>query len=224
MSEVSTGIAGLDRLLSGGFPDKTAILLSGGPGTGKTLLGLNFLLAGASKGEKCCYFSLNETPEELVRACKNIKHLEKIEEYLDKSLVIKHLRMDEKVNLDFFTSIFESYPEIDRIVIDNVNKLFNYAESKKSYRQNFSDLISHLKKKVKCSLLLCETQGDNIDTGNGEAFECDGAITVSFMELEEKPKRILQIYKLRYTDFDARVAHEFAINKNGIAITQRKIV
>ena len=57
---ISTGLSGFDERIGGGFPNKTKILVSGGPGTGKTLFGLNFLLNGAINGEKCCYVSLSE--------------------------------------------------------------------------------------------------------------------------------------------------------------------
>jgi len=224
MNSVSTGIPKLDKILNGGFPAKTTILVSGGPGTGKTLLGLNFLLDGAIKNEKCCYFSVNETPEELLRACKNLEALKKVENYLGKNLVFKHIELGKKIDFEFFTNIFRNYPEIDRIVIDSVNKLLDHAENKKSYRQNLSELNNHLKQKVKCSLILCETRGYDIDTNNGEAFDCDGVIKLSFLELEEKPKRILHIHKLRYTDFEPMVTHEFVIDKKGIRLTDTKVI
>lgn len=52
ISRLSTGIAGLDEVLRGGLIPGQAYLLRGGPGTGKTTLGLHFLAAGAAKGEK----------------------------------------------------------------------------------------------------------------------------------------------------------------------------
>src|SRR3989337_765260 len=116
---VSTGLASLDKLIEGGFPQKTVILLSGGPGTGKTLLGLNFLIEGAAKGEKCYYLSVSESKEELLRACEEIEPLKKVKKYLDKNLLIETILLGEKVNLEYFTKIFADYPNIDRLVIDN---------------------------------------------------------------------------------------------------------
>ncbi len=58
---ITTGLTGLDKLMGGGFPKGTAVLLSGGPGAGKTLFGLNFLVDGAEKGEKCYYLSISES-------------------------------------------------------------------------------------------------------------------------------------------------------------------
>ncbi|MGH9147962.1 MAG: ATPase domain-containing protein, partial [Vicinamibacterales bacterium] len=67
---ISTGIAGLDRLLTGGLTRNRLYLIEGRPGTGKTTLGLEFLLEGLRRSEKCLYITLSETAAEL-RAIAN---------------------------------------------------------------------------------------------------------------------------------------------------------
>ncbi len=64
-SRVSTGIAGLDEILAGGLIPNRAYLVRGGPGSGKTTLGLHFLTAGAARGEKALYISLEEPVEHI---------------------------------------------------------------------------------------------------------------------------------------------------------------
>ena len=61
----STGVRGLDILLRGGLPADRIYLVQGNPGTGKTTLALQFLLAGRDRGESCLYVTLSETGEEL---------------------------------------------------------------------------------------------------------------------------------------------------------------
>jgi len=221
---ITTGLSSLDRMIDGGFPSKTVILFSGGPGTGKTLFGLNFLIEGAAKGERCYYLSVSESKEELLRACEEIESLKKAKKYLNKNLLIETLPLGEKINLEMFTNSFSTYPNIHRLVIDNINKLLLLAENNKDYRMKLAEIIKYLKDKIECSLLLCETKGEEIDTGNGEAFDCDGVLHVSFLELEEKPMRTLEIYKLRYTSFEPRVLHEFLINSKGIRLTPTKVI
>ncbi len=214
----------MDALLGGGIPQKTVILLSGGPGTGKTLVALNFLLKGASKGEKCCYISLSENKEELLRACDGIAELKKIREFTDKNLVIKPVTLGENITVEYFTKIFASYPQVDRLVIDNVNRLLIHAENKRDYRIKLAELIRYLKEKINCTLLLCETNRNEIDTGNSEAFDCDGIINLSFMEFEEKPSRTLEIPKMRYSPVEPKIPHEFIIDNKGLKITKTKIL
>jgi circadian clock protein KaiC len=62
---VRTGIAGLDDLLGGGLPRSSTTIVQGGTGTGKTLMGLQYLVAGAMEGEKGVFFTLEETPAQL---------------------------------------------------------------------------------------------------------------------------------------------------------------
>jgi circadian clock protein KaiC len=62
---ISTGVDGLDRILGGGLPGPRLYLAQGSPGTGKTTLGLQFLLAGVQAGEPAVYVSLSQSRSEL---------------------------------------------------------------------------------------------------------------------------------------------------------------
>src|SRR5207253_4150499 len=61
----STGIQGLDDVVSGGLTRNRLYLVQGDPGVGKTTLGLHFLMQGQRSGETCLYITLSETEEEL---------------------------------------------------------------------------------------------------------------------------------------------------------------
>ncbi len=64
-ARLATGVKGVDEILGGGFPERRLYLLQGDPGTGKTTLALQFLLAGVAAGEPADYVTLSETAEEL---------------------------------------------------------------------------------------------------------------------------------------------------------------
>jgi circadian clock protein KaiC len=220
---MSTGIKKLDKLLGGGFPGKTTVLVAGGPGSGKTLFAMNFLMEGILKKERCCYVSLNETKEELLRASKGIEALSAMEKYVGKNFAIEHIPLGENITMKKFIDIIASYPKLDRLVIDNVNKLLIFAENERSYRIHLSELVKSLRQ-MGCTLLICETRGEHIDTGNGESFECDGVLSLSFLELEEKPQRIMTVHKMRYASFEPKVPHEIVIDSKEIRITETKII
>ncbi len=57
---VSTGVDGVDSILHGGFVPRRTYMVRGDPGTGKSLLGLHFLLSGANEGEDVLYINLEE--------------------------------------------------------------------------------------------------------------------------------------------------------------------
>jgi circadian clock protein KaiC len=67
----STGIPGLDQLLGGGFSARRMHLIEGEPGTGKTTLALQFLLAAKARGERTLYVTLSETVEELTAVAQS---------------------------------------------------------------------------------------------------------------------------------------------------------
>ncbi|CAN5840514.1 hypothetical protein BH23GEM5_BH23GEM5_02390 [soil metagenome] len=58
--KIPTGVEGLDRILEGGLPKEEIYLVQGEPGTGKTIFGLQFLLAGRDLGEAGLFFTLTQ--------------------------------------------------------------------------------------------------------------------------------------------------------------------
>ena len=70
-ARASTGIVGLDEILGGGLPTNHLYLIDGEPGTGKTTLALQFLLAGADRGERGLYVTLSESRAELVQVAES---------------------------------------------------------------------------------------------------------------------------------------------------------
>jgi KaiC/GvpD/RAD55 family RecA-like ATPase len=224
MVRVTSGINGLDPLLDGGFPEGTVVLVSGGPGAGKTLFGLSFLVMGAGEGDKGCMVTFNEAERDVLRACGNIRSLESVEELKERNILIRAIELGRDTSVADFIDTVERYPRFDRLVIDNLNKLLMFSENQRDYRLQLSALVRFLRKRVGCSILICETDDGKLDTGNGEAFEVDGVMTLSYLEFEEKPTRILRIEKMRYTSIEPRVAHEYIIDEVGLRIGEVEVI
>jgi len=83
---VPTGIPGLDSVLGGGFVERSATLVIGPPGAGKTTFGLNFL-GGVCDGERAAFFGFVESPEQLIRKSNQLQ------------LGIERLLMQGRLNL-----------------------------------------------------------------------------------------------------------------------------
>src|ERR1700732_5281083 len=64
-NRLNSGIEELDHILGGGFPAKRLFLIEGAPGSGKTTLALQFLLAGAKNSEKGLYVTFSESEDEI---------------------------------------------------------------------------------------------------------------------------------------------------------------
>ena len=56
-----TGIQGFDDLLKGGLKERSSVLITGPPGTGKTVFALQYIIEGAKKGEGGVYITSQET-------------------------------------------------------------------------------------------------------------------------------------------------------------------
>ena len=63
---VTTGIDDLDPLLEGGFPQGRSILVTGDPGTGKSIFALQFVYDGLLKGERAIYVTADEGPMDIL--------------------------------------------------------------------------------------------------------------------------------------------------------------
>ncbi len=63
--KIRTGVPGLDRMLHGGLLPHRPYIVSGPPGSGKTVLSMQFLLEGVQGGERCLFVALEEPPNEL---------------------------------------------------------------------------------------------------------------------------------------------------------------
>ena len=66
MERIPTGIDNLDKKIGGGYPQGKGILLTGVPGTGKTIFGLHLLYQSCSDGMKCVFIATEESPEDLL--------------------------------------------------------------------------------------------------------------------------------------------------------------
>lgn len=68
--KISTGIKGLDEIMLGGLLPSYSYMLRGGPGTGKTTIGLQFLVEGVKLGESALFISLEESEEQIRKTAR----------------------------------------------------------------------------------------------------------------------------------------------------------
>ncbi len=86
---ITTGISGLDAMLGGkGFFKGSSILVSGTAGTGKTSIAAYFAAETCKRGERCIYFSFEESPKQIVRNMHSIGL--DLQQYMDSGLLDFH--------------------------------------------------------------------------------------------------------------------------------------
>lgn len=218
IERIDVGIKGLDKLIEGGIPKGSTILLPGSPGTGKTIFSIQFLVAGALKNEKGLYLSLEEDIDRL----KN--YMEIVFKWpLDKLEKEKKLFFIRSDIFDFekFKSLIETNVEknnVERLVIDPITVLSLFFEKPLEIRRSLL-ILDRLLKKLKCtSILTCEIpEGSNAISSFGiEEFTSDGIIILKYYG--GALPRALMIRKMRATNH-ATEEYPFEIKENiGIII------
>ena len=143
--KAATGITGLDAILAGGLPGGELHLIQGGSGTGKTTIGLQFLLEGAARGEKVLFITFAQTEATLRRVAAShgwsldgvdVQELTGAQAVHDK--VEQTLFHTADVELGETTdSIFAAVDRLqpDRVVFDSVTSLRLLAGDALRYRR-----------------------------------------------------------------------------------------
>lgn len=219
VERTKTGIKGLDELLSGGFPKESTILLTGGPGTGKTTFCLNYLVGGAvDYKEKGVYISLEENPKRVINNFKS-SFSWPLDELIKKKM-LKFVKA-ELYDFDKLKILIEDEVEAmqaKRLVIDPTTIISLYFERPLEIRRSIFDLDRTVKKLGCTSLLVCEipegTKG--ISAFGVEEFVTDGIIIMHYRE-DGRFTRGLSVRKMRATKHDTRV-HPIEITKDGIVV------
>jgi circadian clock protein KaiC len=121
------GLQELDGLLGGGLTRQTSTLLTGSLGTGKTLLGLQFALAGVSRGESTLLLGFRETAEQLLQRADAFGLGEQLRSALETSAGLVFHRWEpievdpDQVATDLLVSLEQT--GVRRVVIDSIAEL-----------------------------------------------------------------------------------------------------
>lgn len=232
-SKASTGVWGLDDVLSGGLTPGHVYLLEGNPGTGKTTIALSFLRACAAAGERGLYITLSETEEELRAGAashgweldENIKisELTPPESLLDPDrqqslLYSSDLELGETAKA-IFDAINREQPQ--RVVIDSLSEIRLLAQSSLRYRRQILALKHFLAKNGATVLMLDDLTSDTLD-------KTVHSVVHGVIRLEElvpdygADRRRMRIMKYRGTRFRGGW-HDFIIKTGGVNVFPRLV-
>ncbi|WP_411344612.1 ATPase domain-containing protein [Paenibacillus sp. WLX1005] len=202
-SAIHTGIPGLDDILYGGIPPGSVVILEGEPGTGKTTVGIQFLVEGAvSFNEPGIYITFEELPEQIY---EDVKGFGWDLRQLERENKLRVICMEPDILLDQMLQpggIFESVvSEIGckRVVIDSIS-LFRLVSSGDQVRNNVYTIRNIMRKHSLTSLFIREYSEIGESNVPFENYICDGIIRLSLKPLMEKyRKRTIEVLKMRGT-------------------------
>ncbi|MFC5711406.1 ATPase domain-containing protein [Thalassorhabdus alkalitolerans] len=218
----ATGIQGLDEIIEGGLPEKSAVILEGAPGTGKTTIGIQFLLHGIQQNEPGIYITFEEFPEQLYEDMKSYgwdlrKH--EINNNLRVVCLSPEVLMEQLTTPKGLLEVMVQEIGCKRIVIDSIS-LFRYLsqEGERDNRKILYTLRNTLRRLGLTSLLIQEQSSLQREDIPFEHFLVDGVIRLYLKEhMSMFRKRTLEVVKMR----GARLfegEHVYRITEEGIYV------
>jgi circadian clock protein KaiC len=232
LPRVSTGSAGLDDILGGGFDANRMYLYEGRPGTGKTTFALQFLLEGVRRRERVLYIALSETRRELSLVARrhgwsldgiDVFELTPPEITLDpaRELTVFH---PAEVELSETTKLVLA--EIERVnparvVVDSLSELRLLAQSPLRYRRQVLAL-KHFFTDRNCTVVLLDDLSAAPDDLQLHSIS-HGVVRLEEMAIEYgAERRRLRVVKMRGIPFRGGY-HDFTIKTGGLQVFPRLI-
>ena len=200
---IPTGVAGLDKILKGGFIPNSVNLVSGGAGTGKTVFALQFLHYGATHGEKALFISIEEDLQDLKDDAKTLGwDFDKLESQGKAKFV--YIYPYEITN--FQTLLINEITRVNakRVVIDSTSVLGMALDNDFEVRKQLYALASQLKR-IGCTSILTseivDVESNKFSRFGVEEFVADSVITMHYITSPNKKKieRGMRIIKMRRT-------------------------
>jgi circadian clock protein KaiC len=232
LPRVSTGSAGLDDILNGGFDANRMYLYEGKPGTGKTTIALQFLREGVRKGERVLYIALSETRRELSLVARrhgwsldgiDVFELVPPETTLDpeRALTVFHpaeVELSETTKL-----VFDEIERINpaRVVVDSLSELRLLAQNPLRYRRQVLAL-KHFFSDRNCTVVLLDDLSAAQDDLQLHSI-CHGVVRLEELAIDYgAQRRRLRVVKMRGIAFRGGF-HDFTIETGGLVIFPRLI-
>jgi circadian clock protein KaiC len=223
----SSGIAGLDEILFGGFISGRSYLVSGPPGTGKTTLGWHFLQTGAALGEPALFVSFGEAEAELRENARRTGFDTNGIEVLDLSPSSDLFAQMQTYDI-FSPSEVEREPITRRIVaaidaaaprrvfVDSMTSLRYLAADVHEYRRQALSFVRYLVGRGAILLMTSETSAEQSD--DDLRFLADGVLEVAL----GRRTRTVRVMKLRGSDFRSGT-HTLRLTERGAVVFPRLV-
>ncbi len=224
-ARVTSGIPGLDSMLSGGFIPQSAILLRGAPGTGKTTFGLQYLIEGVRQGETGLFVSFEEFPQSLYRDAASLGwDLPALEDEGRLRLVFTSPQVLLRSLSQPTSSLLTMMRELDvrRVVLDSLTHFTQIQSGGHELRRTYHQVISALRREEITALYLGEEmRSDYTQRERGRlSFVVDTMIMLRYLEIDSAIQRAIVVLKMRSSAHDTAI-HRYSIGQDGITVGER---
>jgi circadian clock protein KaiC len=221
----STGVDGLDEIMEGGLLRSTTGLVLGAAGTGKTTLGLAFVLRGVESGEPSLFLNFQENPTQLAATIRR-RGLD-LDDYIGNGL---HLRYVSPVELRIDSLVGELFDTVEthgirRVVIDALGDLQLAAISVERFHDYLYSMTQLLAARRVTTLLTLEARHAPSYYGEGVRESrlstlCDTLIALENDQRSDPPVRRLRVIKSRGSGHSLE-PQPFVITPSGLKVGRR---
>jgi circadian clock protein KaiC len=227
LAKAATGIRGFDEITGGGLPQGRPTLVAGGPGCGKTLFGMEFLVRGATRfGEPGVFVSFEETEKDLVKNVKSLgfdlKSLMEQEKIITDYVYIERREILETGEYDLeglFVRLADSIDTIGakRIVLDTLEALFSGFPNEAILRSEIRRLFRWIKDRGVTAVVTAEKGKDTLTRYGLEEYISDCVIFLDHRVTAQVSTRRFRIVKYRGS-LHGTNEYPFLIDDRGISI------
>jgi len=227
LQKVPTGIRGLDQVTHGGFPKGRTTLVCGGPGTGKTLLGMEFLLRGAILfNEPGVCIALEETAEELTTNMASLGYdltaLKQAGKLVVDYVHLERRQIEETGEYDLeglFIRLRSAIEEVraKRVLLDTIELLFLGLKNEGVVRSELRRLFHWLKEAGVTAVITAESGANALTRYGLEEYVADCVIVLDHRVTEQVSTRRLRVVKYRGSSHGTN-EYPFLMDDQGISV------
>jgi circadian clock protein KaiC len=225
VERIATGIPRLDAMLGGrGFFRGSSILLTGTPGTGKTIVAANFAQAACRRGERTLFFSFEESPNQIIRNMHSIGM--RLEPLVKRGLLRFHAARPSLYGLEMhlatmFKEIVAFQPRV--VVMDPITSLMD-AGTASECRAMVTRLVDYLKAGQVTTLFTSLTQGGHVLQQSEASMSSlmDSWLLLQDIEGNGERNRLLYVLKARGMSHSNQI-REFLISDHGVDLVDAYI-
>ena len=222
-----TGISGLDEITGGGLPKGRPTLVCGGAGCGKSMLGVEFIVRGATEfNEPGVLMTFEELPDDVIKNARSlgfdIDHLVSKKKLFLDYVRVERNEIQETGEYDLegiFVRLNYAIESIGakRVVLDTIESLFVGLTNVSILRAELRRLFNWLKEKGVTAIITGE-KGEGSLTRNGlEEYVSDCVIVLDHRVIDQVSTRRLRIVKYRGSTHGTN-EYPFLINNNGFSV------
>lgn len=233
-----TFIPGLDELIENGFPNASINLVSGPPGSAKSLFGMQYAFNGARYGnEPAIYISLEESRANIIKAARSygmdVESMERMEKLYVVDLGKMRVESSASEEMEWSLVSFETlqdfiknhlnFSHAKRLVLDSITAAGIYYPTEEQMRRELFRFSRFLRDSGITTVLISETI-DNRESRYGiEEFISDSFIRLDYESTAGEYRRTLTVRKMRFTKHDP-LKHPFLIMENGIEVSADEVI